>query len=248
MEKTKTPGKAPRRDPAAGHHGHAGGPGLCGHGGDPVPPSWRRRTSSSTTPRTWSSSSAPRSARLCFIEMITVSEAGIYGFIMNVVASWAFVLPAAFVLPPPADHGRRHRGPGPGRCRHGGHHGAVELHHHPHLPGLAPGSRWPACWLRCSLPFNLIKGVLNAALALMLYQPVTNALRRSRLLPPPARREPPPQLQPGGRVPGPVPAGDRRFGGAGADRENLREKEHKRRCARPAPAHRLLFLPLLRAA
>ena len=33
------------------------------------------------------------------------------------------------------------------------------------------------------LPFNVIKGVLNAALTLVLYQPVSNALRRSRLLP-----------------------------------------------------------------
>ena len=33
------------------------------------------------------------------------------------------------------------------------------------------------------LPFNVIKGVLNAALTLVLYQPVTNALRRSHLLP-----------------------------------------------------------------
>ena len=119
----------------------------------------------------------------CFIEMITVSEAGIYGFIMNVVASWAFVLPAAFVY-----HRRRTMG------------GAIA--------GLALGvaamaatmvlwnyiitpiyQGWPreqvaGMLATVFLPFNLIKGVLNAALALMLYQPVTNALRRSRLLPP----------------------------------------------------------------
>ena len=40
---------------------------------------------------------AAMSVATCFIEMITVSEAGIYGFIMNVVASWAFILPAAFL-------------------------------------------------------------------------------------------------------------------------------------------------------
>ena len=37
------------------------------------------------------------SAVTCFIEMITVSDAGLYGFIMNLVASAAFVCPAAFV-------------------------------------------------------------------------------------------------------------------------------------------------------
>ena len=119
----------------------------------------------------------------CFIEMITVSEAGVYGFIMNVVASWAFVLPAALLY-------RRRRTMG----------GAIA--------GLALGvvsmaavmvlwnyiitpiyQGWPreqvaGMLATVFLPFNVIKGVLNAALTLVLYQPVTNALRRSHLLPP----------------------------------------------------------------
>ena len=33
------------------------------------------------------------------------------------------------------------------------------------------------------MPFNLIKSVLNAALVLVLYQPLTNILRRTHLLP-----------------------------------------------------------------
>ena len=118
----------------------------------------------------------------CFIEMITVSEAGVYGFIMNVVASWAFVLPAALLY-------RRRRTMG----------GAIA--------GLALGvvsmaavmvlwnyiitpiyQGWPreqvaGMLATVFLPFNVIKGVLNAALTLVLYQPITNALRRSHLLP-----------------------------------------------------------------
>ena len=114
--------------------------------------------------------------------MITVSEAGIYGFIMNVVASWAFILPAAFLY-----HRRRTMG------------GAIA--------GLALGvtamaavmmlwnyiitpiyQGWPreqvaGMLTTVFLPFNVIKGVLNAALTLVLYQPVSNALRRSHLLP-----------------------------------------------------------------
>ena len=34
------------------------------------------------------------------------------------------------------------------------------------------------------LPFNLLKGTLNAALLMLLYQPVVTALRRARLVPP----------------------------------------------------------------
>lgn len=122
------------------------------------------------------------SAVTCFIEMITVSEAGIYGFIMNLVASAAFVCPAAFCY-------RRRRTMG----------GAIL--------GLALGvaamaatmvlwnyiitpiyQGWPreqvaGMLATVFLPFNVIKGVLNAALTLVLYQPVTNALRRSHLLP-----------------------------------------------------------------
>ena len=122
------------------------------------------------------------SAVTCFIEMITVSEAGFYGFIMNLVASAAFVCPAAFVY-------RRRRTMS----------GAIW--------GLALGvaamaatmvlwnyiitpiyQGWPRDQVAgrlatVFLPFNVIKGVLNAALTLVLYQPVTNALRRSHLLP-----------------------------------------------------------------
>ena len=34
------------------------------------------------------------------------------------------------------------------------------------------------------LPFNLLKGFINAAIALMLYKPLTTALRKARLMPP----------------------------------------------------------------
>ena len=122
------------------------------------------------------------SVATCFIEMITVSESGFYGFIMNVVASLAFICPAALLY-------RRRRTMG----------GAIA--------GLACGAvamtgtmilwnyiitpiynGWPReqvvpMLLPVFAPFNLIKGTLNAALTLVLYQPITNALRRSHLLP-----------------------------------------------------------------
>ena len=122
------------------------------------------------------------SAAVCFIEMVTVSESGPYGFLMNVVASLTFICPAAFVY--------RHRRTAGGA-----------------ILGLALGAaamtitmmlwnyiitpfynRTPrevigAMLVPVILPFNVVKAGLNAAITLVLYQPITNALRRARLLP-----------------------------------------------------------------
>ena len=122
------------------------------------------------------------SVTVCFLELITVSEAGLWGFLMNVVASCSFLLPASLLY-----HRRRTAG------------GAVL--------GLAlgvvtmtavmllwnyvvtpfyngnPREAVAAMLLPVILPFNGVKALLNAALTLVLYQPVNNALRRARLLP-----------------------------------------------------------------
>ena len=125
---------------------------------------------------------AAMSVVTCFIEMITVSEAGVYGFIMNVVASWAFILPAAFLY-----HRRRTMGGAiTGLALGVAAMAAVMVLWNYIITPLYQG--WPreqvaAMLLPVFLPFNLIKGVLNAALTLVLYQPITNALRRSHLLP-----------------------------------------------------------------
>ena len=122
------------------------------------------------------------SAVTCFIEMITVSEAGFYGFIMNLVASAAFVCPAAFVY-------RRRRtmngaiwGLALGVAAMAA---TMVLWNYiitPLYQGM-PREQVAGMLATVFLPFNVIKGVLNAALTLVLYQPVTNALRRSHLLP-----------------------------------------------------------------
>ena len=123
------------------------------------------------------------SAVTCFIEMITVSDAGIYGFIMNLVASAAFVCPAAFVY-------RRRRtmsgailGLALGVIAMSA---TMVLWNYiitPIYEGL-PRGQVAGMLATVFLPFNVIKAVLNAALTLVLYQPVSNALRRSHLLPP----------------------------------------------------------------
>lgn len=112
------------------------------------------------------------------IEMFTISETGILGFAMNVISSCSFACTASYI------HKKR-----------------------PAFAGAVTGLLWGwACmvlvmllwnyllapiYMGCSredivelllpafLPFNLIKGGLNAAFTLLLYKPITQALRRS---------------------------------------------------------------------
>ena len=126
---------------------------------------------------------AAMSVATCFIEMITVSEAGIYGFIMNVVASCAFILPSAFLY-----HRRRTMGGAIAGLALGvvAMAATMVLWNYiitPIYEGL-PRGQVAGMLATVFLPFNVIKAVLNAALTLVLYQPVSNALRRSHLLPP----------------------------------------------------------------
>ena len=121
---------------------------------------------------------------LCsLLEMLTISSTGVYGFVMNVVATCAFAVPAAWIYQK-------------NRTRNGA------------LIGLLVGVlSMAACMVAWNyvitpfymgvdrsvvagmlatvfLPFNLVKGGLNAALVLLLYKPVVGALRRMGLVPP----------------------------------------------------------------
>lgn len=116
------------------------------------------------------------------IEMLTISSTGPIGFLMNVLSTCAFVCPAAIIYK--------------ARKRFSG-----------ALIGLVTGVLvmtgimilWN--WLITPiymgmprevvvgylvpvfLPFNLIKGGMNAALTMLLYKPIVTALRKARLLP-----------------------------------------------------------------
>ncbi len=128
------------------------------------------------------------------VEMFTVSDTGIIGLIMNVLATVAFCCTASFVYK--KVHSKK---------------GAVI--------GLALGAvcltvvmlLWnylitpiymemdrsvvAAMLPTVFLPFNLVKGGLNMAVILLLYKPVVTALRRARLVP-----ESQTIVQPGGKV------------------------------------------------
>ncbi|MBQ5973151.1 MAG: ECF transporter S component [Oscillospiraceae bacterium] len=124
-----------------------------------------------------------------FIEFLSISDTGLIGFLMNVVSTCSFAVPAAFFY-------QKHRSMK----------GAVL--------SLAIGvTSMAACMVawnyivtpiymeveraqvaamlgKVFLPFNLVKGGLNAGLALLLYKPLTAALRKARLaLPSPSEHK-----------------------------------------------------------
>lgn len=121
------------------------------------------------------------SAIVSIIEMLTLSDTGIIGLFMNVLSSASFACTAAVI------YKRRHN------LR-----GAVM--------GLVAGTITMVCvmllWnylvtplymnvaradvasliLPAFLPFNLLKGVLNAAITMLIYKPIVGTLTRMRLV------------------------------------------------------------------
>ena len=87
-----------------------------------------------------------------FVQMMTISANGLLGFLMNVISSSSFACTAAFIY-------KKRRTLS----------GAVA--------GLLCGLLIPAF-----LPFNLIKGGLNATFTMLLYKPVVTVLRRFHMV------------------------------------------------------------------
>jgi len=116
-----------------------------------------------------------------FLEMITISETGIYGMIMNFLSTAAFAFPAAVIY----------------RKMHSYKGALISL-----MTGVAFMTVFMVLWnyiitplymltprsvvakmlLPVFLPFNLIKGGINAGLTLILYKPLVGALRRAKLI------------------------------------------------------------------
>lgn len=117
-----------------------------------------------------------------FVEMISVSDTGIIGCIMNIISSCSFACTASFIY----KKKKTLAGAGIGLVT-----GCVVM--------VCLMLLWNYCitplymgypreavaelLIPAFLPFNLIKGGLNAALTYLLYKPVINALRKTQLLP-----------------------------------------------------------------
>lgn len=116
------------------------------------------------------------------IEMFTISATGIYGCIMNIVSTLAFAVPGAFIYK--KNHSMKGAVIGLGV-------GVVcvtiimVLWNYIITPFYMgqPREVVAAMLLPVFMPFNLIKGGINAGLTLVLYKPLVTALRKARLLP-----------------------------------------------------------------
>ena len=119
------------------------------------------------------------------LEMVTVSTTGPIGLLMNVLSTGAFVLPAAILY----QRRRALKSAATGLAL-----GVVLMTAmmlawnyiitpmYMHVPrDVVAGMLIPTF-----LPFNLVKGGLNAGITMLIYKPVTDALRRTGLLAPSA--------------------------------------------------------------
>ena len=116
------------------------------------------------------------------VEMVTISENGVFGCIMNIISSCSFACTAAFI------YKRRHTLSGAiiGLVSGWGIMVAVMMLWNYLIAPLYMGYPREAVvelLIPAFLPFNLIKGGLNAAITMLLYKPVVTALRRSNLIP-----------------------------------------------------------------
>ena len=122
------------------------------------------------------------SAVVSLVEMFTVSETGCWGLLMNILSSCSFACTAAFL------YKKRHNRKG----------AVIGL-----ISGVAAMVAVMMLWnylitpiymgypraavaellLPAFLPFNLLKGGLNAAITILLYKPVVTALRKAGLAP-----------------------------------------------------------------
>ena len=118
-----------------------------------------------------------------FIELITISSTGPYGFLMNVIASCAFVLPPTIMY----SKSRNKKSAVIGLVL-----GVISmtvcmlLWNYIITPLYMNVDRSVVVgmMLPVFLPFNLVKGGINASLTLLLYKPVVTALRATHLLKP----------------------------------------------------------------
>lgn len=113
-----------------------------------------------------------------FIEMVTISTTGLYGFLMNVVASLAFTVPAAWFYYKNRTKKNAVIGLTIGVISMAA---IMILWNYvitPFYMGV-PREQVAGMLIPVFLPFNLVKGGINAGLTLLLYKPVVTALRKA---------------------------------------------------------------------
>lgn len=122
------------------------------------------------------------------LELLTVSGTGIYGFIMNAISSLTFSLVASIIY----KYKKNLFGAILGLLSAVVSVTAVMMianllitPYYTHMPTAEVAAMIP----KLLLPFNLTKAILNAALTMMLYKPLTNILKKTRLYVAPSTNE-----------------------------------------------------------
>ena len=116
------------------------------------------------------------------VEMVTISDTGFIGAVMNIVASCAFICPAAVMY----RHRRTIKGAVVGLAMGSACMVAMMLLWNALITPLYMGMPRAAVidmLPTVFLPFNLLKTVINSALVMLLYKHVVTALRAARLMP-----------------------------------------------------------------
>lgn len=121
-------------------------------------------------------------AVVCVLEMLTFSSTGIIGCVMNILATAAFVCPAAFIYKKKKSLWGAIIGLLAGTVLMTG---VMLLWNYLVTPLYMNVSREliSGLLLPAFMPFNLIKGALNSSVTLILYKFVVTALRKAKLLP-----------------------------------------------------------------
>ena len=119
---------------------------------------------------------------VCFVEMITISDSGLIGFLMNFLASGVFIGVSTAIYSRKKSLSRAVIGLIAGSFSML----AIMLLWNyiitPLYTGL-PREAVLGLFLPLLIPFNLLKAALNSALILFLYKGVVTALRKSKLIP-----------------------------------------------------------------
>lgn len=115
------------------------------------------------------------------VEMVTVSTTGLYGLLMNIVSTCAFALPAVAVYRKKRTRLGAVIGLAAGVAVMSG---MMVLWNYiitPMYMGV-PREQVAGMLATVFLPFNAVKGVINAALIMMVYKPLITVLRKTKLV------------------------------------------------------------------
>lgn len=118
---------------------------------------------------------------VAFLEMITVSESGIIGFVMQVIATGAFAVPAALLY----KRNRTRKSALTGLAAGTGCMVVIMVLWNYILTPVYMGaarSDVAAMLVPIIIPFNLLKGILNSLLIFLIYKPIVTGLRKTGLV------------------------------------------------------------------